>query len=279
VTKAGGKQSKADKANQGKSGGFNQPFGKLGALKKKLEEEEKANADAMAQAKAKGLAPPPTTRASAHAPPRSKRASGGRAPVQSAEEAAEEALSFHRMMSGVTPIDQTRGRIPKTQSTVERSSVDEIAARRANAESVAESETAAVREHLRTLIEDTARFEISDDGRRVEGRRVDLPLDVLRKLRRGLLPIDAQIDLHGLRGGDARAAVDAFLRDKRERGERCVLLVHGKGDHSPGGVGVLRGEVAAWLSQGAASQHVAAFSTATDSDGGEGALYVLLRPR
>ena len=76
---------------------------------------------------------------------------------------------------------------------------------------------------------------------------------------------------------DAREAVDAFLRDKRERGERCVLLVHGKGEHSPGGVGVLRGEVAAWLSQGAASQHVAAFATATDADGGEGALYVLLR--
>jgi DNA-nicking Smr family endonuclease len=56
-----------------------------------------------------------------------------------------------------------------------------------------------------------------------------------------------------------------------------VLVIHGKGDHSPMGVGVLRGEISAWLSQGASSEHVAAFSTARDSDGGPGAVYVLLR--
>jgi DNA-nicking Smr family endonuclease len=40
----------------------------------------------------------------------------------------------------------------------------------------------------------------------------------------------------------------------------------------------LRGEIAAWLSQGRASHHVAAFATACPDDGGEGALYVLIRP-
>jgi DNA-nicking Smr family endonuclease len=54
-------------------------------------------------------------------------------------------------------------------------------------------------------------------------------------------------------------------------------VVHGKGEHSPQGVGVLRGEMAAWLSQGASSQHVAAFASAAERDGGEGAIYVLLR--
>ena len=261
------------KGSNKKSSGFHQPFGALEALKKKLEEEELARARAKADAKAAGRPAPAATGASTK--PRPGRATNAK-PL-SPEEAAEEALSFHRMMSGVTPLDQSRGRIPKTQSTVERSTAAEIAAKRVSAQSVAETEAAAVHEHLRTLIEDKARFEISDDGRRVEGRRVDLPTDALRKLRRGLLPIDARIDLHGMRGGEARGAVEAFLRDKRERGERCVLVVHGKGEHSPGGMGVLRGEVAAWLSQGAASEHVAAFATATDSDGGEGALYVLLR--
>jgi DNA-nicking Smr family endonuclease len=54
-------------------------------------------------------------------------------------------------------------------------------------------------------------------------------------------------------------------------------VIHGKGAHSPQGAGVLRGEIGAWLSQGKASEHVAAFSTATAHDGGEGAVYVLLR--
>ncbi len=57
-----------------------------------------------------------------------------------------------------------------------------------------------------------------------------------------------------------------------------MLVIHGRGDHSPAGVGVLRGEIAAWLSQGRSSQHVAAFATAIADDGGDGALYVLLRP-
>jgi DNA-nicking Smr family endonuclease len=71
--------------------------------------------------------------------------------------------------------------------------------------------------------------------------------------------------------------VHDFLRDKRARGERCVLVIHGRGTHSPGGTGILRGEVAAWLSQGAASEHVSAFATAADGDGGQGAVYVMLR--
>jgi DNA-nicking Smr family endonuclease len=55
-----------------------------------------------------------------------------------------------------------------------------------------------------------------------------------------------------------------------------VLVVHGRGEHSPRGHGILRGEMAAWLSQGSASVHVAAFATAEPQDGGEGAIYVLL---
>ena len=66
--------------------------------------------------------------------------------------------------------------------------------------------------------------------------------------------------------------------ERRTRRDRVVLVIHGRGDHSPAGIGVLRGEIAAWLSQGRASQHVAAFATAHKEEGGEGALYVLLRP-
>ena len=237
--------------------GFNQPFEALKDLKKQLEEKEKAAIEA-------GKKPPPPPRPAA------------RASSSSSSSDEDEAMTFHRMMSGVVPLDAKSARVPQTE-TVPRKTQAEIAQKRAAAQTAAVQEAEAVHEHLRSLIEDKARFELSDDGRRVEGRRLDLPPDALRKLRRGLLPIDARLDLHGKRAGDARAEVATFLRDKRARGERCVLVVHGKGEHSPGGVGVLRGEVAAWLSQGSASEHVAAFATATDGDGGEGAIYVLLR--
>jgi DNA-nicking Smr family endonuclease len=159
------------------------------------------------------------------------------------------------MMSGVTPLagsDRSRAMREAGQSATDR-------------------ETEEARERLRALALGETRFEWSDDGERVEGRRVDLAPETARKLRRGAFPIDARLDLHGLRPGEAREKVGEFLRDKRARGERCVLVIHGKGE------GVLRGEVAAWLAQGSASAHVAAFATAVGEDGGQGAVYVLLR--
>jgi DNA-nicking Smr family endonuclease len=229
------------------------PFGALAALKKKMEEEAE---------KKPAKAPPAAARPESRKPP----------------SAEEEELAFHRMMSGVVPLDRSKGvRLPKSQTPLAPTPGAEAAAKRANAKSAREAEAEAVHEHLRTLVEGGARFEVSDDGRRVEGRRLDLPPSALRTLRRGRMPIDAKLDLHGMVAGDARAALEAFLSAKHARGERCVLVVHGKGEHSPRGLGVLRGEIAAWLSQGAASEHVAAFATATDDDGGEGAAYVLLR--
>ncbi len=53
-------------------------------------------------------------------------------------------------------------------------------------------------------------------------------------------------------------------RSASRDGDRVVLVVHGKGNHSPRGQAVLRGEIAAWLSQGRSARHVAAFATAPD---------------
>jgi DNA-nicking Smr family endonuclease len=184
----------------------------------------------------------------------------------------DEALTLHRMMSGVTPLGTRAKRIPRSEDALPTSQLDQ---RRALAEANAAEEAESVQRHLRALVEG-GRFEVEDDGHRVEGRRTGVSSDVLRKLRRGLFPIDARLDLHGMRAEEARAALDRFLGEKRARGERCVLIVHGKGEHSPGRQGVLRGEIAAWLSQGNASVHVDAFSTAQPEDGGEGAAYVLL---
>jgi DNA-nicking Smr family endonuclease len=185
----------------------------------------------------------------------------------------DDTLLFHRLVAGTRPLDRTRGRLPNVP--LEPSESLERAARRGHQGDDADAQ--AVQDRLRDLVDGGARFEVTDDGRRVEARRLDVPFDALRRLRRGLLPIDARLDLHGMRVDEARGKLEQFLRTMRSRAERCVLVIHGKGEHSPQGIGVLRGEIAAWLSQGQSSQHVAAFVTACERDGGEGALYVLLR--
>jgi DNA-nicking Smr family endonuclease len=227
------------------------PFEALRALKEELAKKEEAK-----KQPPRPKAPPPP------------------APKRTPDEPEDEALLLHRLFAGVEPLDRSKGgRLPKQR--VERSvAVEHQAKRAANA---AQQDADAVHEHLRSLVEGRTRFEVSDDGRRVEGRRVDLPMDALRRLRRGLLPVDGRLDLHGMGAREARGQLELFLRTMRSRGERCVLVIHGKGEHSPAGVPVLRGEIAAWLSQGTSSEHVAAFATASEADGGEGAVYVLLR--
>jgi DNA-nicking Smr family endonuclease len=201
-----------------------------------------------------------------------KRASA--TPKPSHAEPEDESLVFHRLFAGVAPLSRARGRIPRERldpsPAVAASQGKRVAER-------AQAEADAVHQHLRTLVEGRARFEVVDDGRRVEGRRVDVAMEVVRKLRRGSLPIDSRLDLHGMTVPEARGQLELFLRTMRARGERYVLVIHGKGEHSPSGTGVLRGEISAWLSQGASSEHVAAFATAHDRDGGEGAVYILIR--
>lgn len=97
--------------------------------------------------------------------------------------------------------------------------------------------------------------------------------DVVRKLRKGHWTIQDQLDLHGLRRDAARDALGAFLRSATRRGLRCVRIIHGKGLGSVNKEPVLKQKVRNWLVQ---KEEVIAFCQAKASDGGSGALVVLL---
>jgi DNA-nicking Smr family endonuclease len=66
-----------------------------------------------------------------------------------------------------------------------------------------------------------------------------------------------------------------FIRQAHRQGWRCVRVVHGKGLGSPGKTPVLKNKVLRWLVQ---KNEVLAFVQATPSEGGAGALRVLLAP-
>jgi DNA-nicking Smr family endonuclease len=104
--------------------------------------------------------------------------------------------------------------------------------------------------------------------------RSGLQRSVLRDLRRGRWTIRNHLDLHGLNRCEAREEVTRFLAESVRESRRCVRIVHGRGHGSPGREGVLRQLVKSWLSR---SQDVLAFCHPPPSDGGEGALWILLR--
>ena len=107
-------------------------------------------------------------------------------------------------------------------------------------------------------------------------RRPDIGPEVVRKLRRGVWALQGQLDLHGLRRDEARERLGEFLRGAARAGLRCVRIIHGKGNGSPGREPVLKAKVRSWLVQ---KNEVLAYTQARASDGGHGALIVLLQPK
>ena len=96
----------------------------------------------------------------------------------------------------------------------------------------------------------------------------------LRKLKGGKYDPAGRFDVHGMTAEAAAAAVRQFVAGSSRRGHRCVCIVHGRGRRSPGGIAVLKARVRHDLRSHPA---VLAYADAPRSDGGSGAVYVLLR--
>jgi DNA-nicking Smr family endonuclease len=95
----------------------------------------------------------------------------------------------------------------------------------------------------------------------------------IRKLKRGDYIPSQRLDLHGRTSAEALADLQTFLARAASR-HRVVCIVHGRGLNSPGGVPVLSARVRGYLKE---HPSVLAFADAPRTDGGLGAVYVLLR--
>lgn len=118
-----------------------------------------------------------------------------------------------------------------------------------------------------------AAFVFEEDAGWVRGHRRDAGAVVLARVR---ATPQATLDLHRLTRAVARRRLAAFLAEEAQRGKSSVLVVVGQGHHSQGGEGVLRREIAVWLTSGACARHVLAFQTAPRALGGSGAVVVVL---
>jgi DNA-nicking Smr family endonuclease len=139
------------------------------------------------------------------------------------------------------------------------------------------SEDAEVLAELSDLVSGQGTFELTETEEYVEGARLGLDPRLLSQLRRGEFSVQAHLDLHGMIQADAKEALTTFIVDSVRKGRRTVLIVHGRGLRSPGGLPVLKHAAAQWLSHGIAGGYVLAFATARPNDGGAGAVYALLR--
>ena len=98
----------------------------------------------------------------------------------------------------------------------------------------------------------------------------------LRKLARGRFAVQAELDLHGMTVAEAQPRLRDFVDLSVLKGHTCIRIVHGKGLGSGHRGPVLKNAVNRWLRR---CEEVLAFVSARQTDGGTGAVYVLLERR
>ncbi len=100
-----------------------------------------------------------------------------------------------------------------------------------------------------------------------EYRKGETSKELIRKKPQGIL------DLHGLTVEEAEAELDRFLLQCRKMRLKKVLIIHGKGNHSPNGP-VLRDAVLLYLRN---SPYTGMTGTPDQSQGGSGAVWVIIK--
>lgn len=107
-----------------------------------------------------------------------------------------------------------------------------------------------------------------------------------KKLKRGQIAIDARLDLHGMSQSKAYASLKTFIKNAYALNMKCVLVITGKGTPRHGNTpladqkfGVLKTQVPRWLDESEFGTYILKYEWAKQKDGGEGAMYVLMRKK
>jgi len=135
------------------------------------------------------------------------------------------------------------------------------------------------RESAELFLQEVGRLKL--EAKFVDSRPADEELkplsgNRLRQVKRGVISVSHQLDLHGLTREEALVALPRFLASARHKGQKAALVITGKGINSPGEP-VLQQAVASWL-RDAGRGIVLEFAPAPREMGGSGAYVVFLRP-
>jgi DNA-nicking Smr family endonuclease len=110
----------------------------------------------------------------------------------------------------------------------------------------------------------------------VRARAEGVPARWLDELESGRVVPRRELDLHRKSAADARQAIADAVREARQAGVNCLLVVCGRGKHSSAAGAVLPDVTVEYLSE-ALADVVLAFASAPRKWGGRGAIIVRLR--
>jgi DNA-nicking Smr family endonuclease len=192
--------------------------------------------------------------------------------IEKAEREKQERIARERAVEFGSAMKDVH-KLPESDRYVHRPSPPPRVPEKPKRQLTPEEETAAVlRESLSDLFDVDG---LLDEDPSLSYAREGVGPDVVKKMRKRHWPVQDELDLHGMTRDQARDALTDFIHRANRRGVRCVRVIHGVGYGSAGGEPVLRGIVHSWLVQ---KSEVVAFCVAGRTDGGHGALIVLLKP-
>lgn len=171
---------------------------------------------------------------------------------------------WHRVTEGVTPL-KSRNRFHEKMAKIDKAA-DEVAAEKAA------SKSGRAKRHSHIALPTSAPGVKTPKNISLEiGSAPGVDRRTTDRLRRGKMPIEGRLDLHGHSQESAHRALNSFIDASHTHGKRCVLVVTGKGK------GILQSAVPRWLNEPYLRPKVLSIEYAQQKDGGTGALYVLLR--
>lgn len=106
------------------------------------------------------------------------------------------------------------------------------------------------------------------------------------RLKKGKIPIEARLDLHGHNQINAHNSLKNFIIRSSKSGFRCVLVITGKGskrstqieeDWNSPQVGIIKKMFPLWLKDPSIAPLILKTHVATQKDGGQGAYYIYLK--
>jgi DNA-nicking Smr family endonuclease len=109
----------------------------------------------------------------------------------------------------------------------------------------------------------------------IEGRKSIVSRRIIKALREGRFAIKKTLNLRGMFIEEAKKAFEEFIRSAILNGDRCILIIHGRGLSSKQEP-VLKNKVKEWLEKGSFRKYILAYCSAKPCDGSWGATYVLL---
>lgn len=96
----------------------------------------------------------------------------------------------------------------------------------------------------------------------------------LTLLKKGQLPLDSVLDLHGYTVKSAEKILFRYINMCLNKNFKCVKIIHGKGSPCLTQLAPIKNMLYQWLEQ---HPNISAYATATLKDGGLGATYILIK--